>query len=176
MGRFTNRPLPARYTSRVDEDEKSRERRRFLQALGVGALAAAGCGSSCAGPRGRASVATTAVLANRTEAARVPAPSAKPRVVVVRTRKALTTGYDADRGALRAMLAAGLLALTGEKDAARALAHYVRPGDRVGLKINGLAGRQAATHVELVDEISPSWSRPASKPASRSPSTASSGT
>ena len=138
----------------MDHDEKSRERRRFLQALGVGALAAAGCGSSCVGSRGRAPAATTAVLANRTEAAKVPAPSAKPRVVVVRARKTLSHGYDADRGVLRAMLEAGLLALTGEKDAARALGRYVRPGERVGLKVNGLAGRQAATHVELVDELS----------------------
>jgi len=136
----------------VDQDPKGRERRRFLQALGAGALAAAGCGSSCAGPRARPT-ATTAVLAPRTEAARVAAP-AKPRVVVVRARRTLTAGYDADRGALRAMLAAGLLALTGEKDPARALARHVRPGERVGLKINGLAGRQAATHVELVDELS----------------------
>jgi uncharacterized protein (DUF362 family) len=31
---------------------------------------------------------------------------------------------------------------------------YLRPADRVGLKINGLAGRNAATHVELVDALS----------------------
>jgi uncharacterized protein (DUF362 family) len=75
-------------------------------------------------------------------------------VVVVRTKKALIHGYDADRGALRAMLDAGLLALSGQKDASTALARYFRPGERVGLKINGLAGRNAATHVELVDELS----------------------
>ena len=75
-------------------------------------------------------------------------------MVVVRTKKALIHGYDADRGALRAMLDAGLLALSGQKDASAALARYFRPGERVGLKINGLAGRNAATHVELVDELS----------------------
>ena len=75
-------------------------------------------------------------------------------MVVVRTKKALIHGYDADRGALRAMLDAGLLALSGQKDASTALARYFRPGERVGLKINGLAGRNAATHVELVDELS----------------------
>ena len=83
----------------------------------------------------------------------------KPRVVVVRTKKALTDGYDADRGALRAMLDAGLVALSGQKDAVAALAKYFRPGERVGLKINGLAGRKAATHVELVDELSVLLSR-----------------
>jgi uncharacterized protein (DUF362 family) len=89
----------------------------------------------------------------KTEAVRSQAP-AKPRVVVVRTKKALTQGYDADRGALRAMLQAGLVALSGQKDAVAALSSYFRPGERVGLKINGLAGRNAATHVELVDELS----------------------
>jgi uncharacterized protein (DUF362 family) len=137
----------------VNRDEDSLERRRFLQALGVGALAAAGCGSSCAGSRARPTVETT-VVAAKTEAARMVAPAGKPRVVVVKTRKALTQGYDADRGALRAMLDVGLCALAGEKDAAKAVLRYVRPGERVGLKVNGLAGRQAATHVELVDELS----------------------
>jgi len=94
------------------------------------------------------------MVAPKTEAARTIVAPGKPRVVVVRTRKALVQGYDADRGALRAMLEAGLAALSGEKDASKALARYVRPGERVGLKINGLAGRQAATHVELVDELS----------------------
>ena len=75
-------------------------------------------------------------------------------MVVVRTKKALIHGYDADRGVLRAMLDAGLLALSSQKDASAALARYFRPGERVGLKINGLAGRNAATHVELVDELS----------------------
>lgn len=98
-------------------------------------------------------------VATKTEAERARLPASKPRVVVVRTKKALLknghdAGYDADRGALRAMLDAGLVALSGQKDASAALAKYFRPGERVGLKINGLAGRKAATHVELVDELS----------------------
>lgn len=78
----------------------------------------------------------------------------KPRVVVVRSKKVLRDGYDADAGALRAMLDAGLLALTGSGDGVSGLASYFPAGLRVGLKINGLAGRNAATHVELVDAIS----------------------
>ncbi|MBN2574770.1 MAG: DUF362 domain-containing protein [Deltaproteobacteria bacterium] len=145
----------------MNRDGNSPERRRFLQALGAGAFAAAGCSSSCAGKQPQQSApatgqATSSVTtaATRTEAARVVAAGGKPRVVVVKARRALTQGYDADRGALGAMLEAGLLALAGEKDAARALASYVRAGERVGLKINGLAARQAATHFELVDELS----------------------
>jgi uncharacterized protein (DUF362 family) len=128
------------------------DRRRFLQTLGAGALAVTGCSSSCGSSRAGGAQATT--VATKFEAARVQLPAGKPRVVVVRTKKALTDGYDADRGALRAMLDAGLVALSGQKDAVAALAKYFRPGERVGLKINGLAGRKAATHVELVDELS----------------------
>jgi uncharacterized protein (DUF362 family) len=137
----------------VNRDENSLKRRGFLQALGAGALAAAGCSSSCAGKQPQA-VSSVTTVAYRTEAVRVTVPGGKPRVVVVKARKTLTQGYDADRGALRAMLEAGLAALSGEKDAAKALARYLRPGERVGLKVNGLAARQAATHVELVDELS----------------------
>jgi len=120
-------------------------------------LAATGCSSSCGTTHSSGPQATT--IATRIESARAQLPLGKPRVVVVRTKKALTDGYDADRGALRAMLDAGLVALSGQKDAVAALAKYFRPGERVGLKINGLAGRKAATHVELVDELSVLLSR-----------------
>ena len=93
-------------------------------------------------------------VSSKVEGQRATLPAVRPRVVVVRTKKTLTQGYDADRGALRAMLDAGLLALSGQKDASAALARYFRPGERIGLKVNGLAGRNAATHVELVDELS----------------------
>ena len=112
------------------------DRRRFLQTLGVGALAV-----------------TTTTIATKVEAQHIALPAARPRVVVVRSKKVLTHGYDADRGALRAMLEAGLIALSGQNDGSSALAKYFRPGERVGLKVNGLAGRNAATHVELVDAL-----------------------
>jgi len=123
----------------VAGDANRPERRRFLQSLGVGALAS--------------------LVATKTGAAPVPPSAGKPRVVVVRAKNALLrnghdAGYDADRGALRAMVDAGLVALSGQKDASAALAKYFRPGERVGLKVNGLAGRGAATHVELVDVLS----------------------
>jgi uncharacterized protein (DUF362 family) len=89
----------------------------------------------------------------KVEAVRTTAGPSKPRVVVVRARKVLTHGYDADAGAVRAMLDAGLVALSGESNQVAALRRYFKPSDRVGLKINGLAGRNAATHVELVDAI-----------------------
>ena len=133
-------------------DEQSSDRRRFLQGLVGAALATAGCGSSCASERaGRSEIST---VVTQTEAARTAVLQGKPRVVVVRAKKVLTDGYDADAGAVRAMLDAGLVALSGEKNHTSALLRYFKPTDRVGLKINGLAGRNAATHVEVVDAIS----------------------
>jgi uncharacterized protein (DUF362 family) len=99
---------------------------------------------------GHAGFETSPVIA-RTEGARMPG---KPRVVVVRSKQVLTQGYDADSGALRAMLDAGLIALSGAKNAVAALSRHFGHQQRVGLKINGLAGRNAATHVELVDVVS----------------------
>ena len=114
------------------------------------ALATAGCVSSCRANRAGASPRQTLAMAARKSALS----HSRPRVVVVRSAKVLIRGYDADAGVLRAMLHAGLRALSGEAEPVRALAQYVRPNERVGLKVNGLAGRNAATHVELVDAVS----------------------
>jgi uncharacterized protein (DUF362 family) len=131
----------------VAEDADRSDRRRFVQALGAGVLA---LGVS---PRARASRVHAAIAATTVGGTHAVV-SGKPRVVVVKTKKALVHGYDADRGALRAMLGAGLVALTQQKDAVASLSKLVRPAERIGFKINGLAARQAATHVELVDELS----------------------
>lgn len=149
---FSAKTSTGSYTASVASDEQSSDRRRFLQGLVGAALATAGCGSSCGSPRAQRGDLSTVVT--KIEAARTEVPQDKPRVVVVRAKKVLTHGYDADAGAVRAMLEAGLIALSGEKKQASALSRYFKPTDRVGLKINGLAGRNAATHVELVDAIS----------------------
>jgi uncharacterized protein (DUF362 family) len=138
----------------VASDAQNPDRRRFLQGLAGVTLVTAGCGSSCGSARAGRGESQVSTLVTKTEGARATVLQGRPRVVVVRTKKALTAGYDADAGAMRAMLEAGLLALTGAKDVVAALLRYLRPGDRVGLKINGLAGRNAATHVELVDALS----------------------
>jgi uncharacterized protein (DUF362 family) len=150
----------------VAAESSSPGRRRFLQALGTAAVAAGtlGCGSACGGAGsqqrgdtaaagGGAASAPAPARGSGGDPARDAAAPGKPRVVVVKAKQPLTAGYDADRGALRAMLTAGLTALTGAPDAAAALRRFFKPGDTVGLKVNGLAGRQAATHFELVDEV-----------------------
>jgi uncharacterized protein (DUF362 family) len=138
----------------VASDDQNSDRRRFLQGLAGVALATAGCGSSCGSARAGRGDSSVGAFITKIEGARATVSQTRPRVVVVRSKKALSHGYDADTGAVRAMLEAGLLALTGAKDAVSALSRHVRPGERVGLKINGLAGRNAATHVELVDALS----------------------
>ena len=131
---------------RIDAD-----RRRFLLTAGSLAALASGCSSSCGSTR-----SAGGSLGDKPSSApaKGPDPPPKPRVVVVRVKKALTQGYDADRGAIRAMLGAGLAALAGASDGVAGLRRYLRAGQTVGLKVNGLAGRNAATHVELVDELS----------------------
>jgi uncharacterized protein (DUF362 family) len=116
------------------------------------AAVATGCSSSCGSSR-LAGIPTGGKPVAQV-APRRPAPSSEARVVVVRAKKTLTQGYDADRGALRAMLSAGLAVLAGTSDGVTALRRYLRAGQTVGLKVNGLAGRNAATHVELVEELS----------------------
>jgi len=121
--------------------------------MGSLAAVATGCSSSCGSTRsagnspGSTPASSAAVL-------KEPRRTEKSRVVVVRAKQALTHGYDADRGALRAMLGAGLAALAGTPDGVAGLRRYFQAGQTVGLKVNGLAGRNAATHVELVDELS----------------------
>lgn len=117
--------------------------------MGAAAAVATGCSSSCGRSRlGEAAGKGTPAIPPP------PKPEARPRVVVVRAKKPLTEGYDADRGALRAMLGAGLASLAGTSDGVAALRRYLSVGQTVGLKVNGLAGRNAATHFELVDELS----------------------
>ncbi len=129
-----------RYSCVVSRDFDA-ERRRLLRGLGAAAAVVA--------------VRPSHAGVWRASDAPVRQPvQARTRVVIVQAKRALTHGYDADRGALRAMLAAGLTGLAGTPDAAAALARYVRAGETLGLKVNGLAGRNAATHVELVDELS----------------------
>ncbi|MBI5480226.1 MAG: DUF362 domain-containing protein [Deltaproteobacteria bacterium] len=148
------------------EASRTPSRRQFLQALGAVAVAWSplGCGSACGGAgaerggtagtrAGTSAGAGASPGSTVSDPPRVAGSPGRPRVVVVKAKRTLTSGYDADRGALRTMLAAGLTALTGAPDAGAALRRFFKQGETVGLKVNGLAGRQAATHFELVDEV-----------------------
>jgi uncharacterized Fe-S center protein len=61
--------------------------------------------------------------------------------------------YTADATKVRAMVAAGVNALTGEKDEAEAWRHFVNGNDVVGIKINTQAGPLQSTRRAVVEAI-----------------------
>jgi len=94
-------------------------------------------------------------------AARPPAgfvPMAAPGVVVQVTKpNALqANGLWPTEEAARVTLARAMAELTGEKDLGAAFARFVHPGDKVAIKLNGIAAQKGATfgtNKELVYEI-----------------------
>jgi uncharacterized protein (DUF362 family) len=78
---------------------------------------------------------------------------------VVRVRKANTlqpNGLWPEQAPARVMLERAMSELTGKSDLGQAFAQFVRPDDRVAVKVNGLGGRKGAgmaTNKELVIEI-----------------------
>jgi uncharacterized protein (DUF362 family) len=79
-------------------------------------------------------------------------PTGRARVVVVRSSAVVSKDHKIAKDALRRMLDQGLRRLTG-MEAQAALGQWIRPIDTVGLKVNGLAGRPRAPHVELVEAL-----------------------
>ncbi len=79
---------------------------------------------------------------------------AKSRVVVIRSPGVIGSSGKVDSGALRLMVDRGLCLLTSESTPLGALRHYFEPKDKVGLKVNCLAGPMASTHPELASVIS----------------------
>ncbi|MGB8656409.1 MAG: DUF362 domain-containing protein [Candidatus Zixiibacteriota bacterium] len=74
---------------------------------------------------------------------------AKSRVVIVRNAGVISPAGKVDRAILSQMVARGLCRLTSEAKPMDGLRHFVSPKDRVGLKVNCLAGEMASTHPEL---------------------------
>ncbi len=78
----------------------------------------------------------------------------KSRVVLVRDATAVspvTSGVDAAKA--RAMVAAGIKALTGENNEATAWRHFVSSNDVVGIKINTQSGPLQSTRPAVVEAI-----------------------
>ncbi len=78
--------------------------------------------------------------------------SSKSRVVLVRDPSAMNN-FTADATKVHAMVAAGINALTGEKDAASAWRHFASSNDVVGIKINTQAGPLQSTRRAVVEAI-----------------------
>ncbi|MCK4224300.1 MAG: DUF362 domain-containing protein [candidate division Zixibacteria bacterium] len=73
----------------------------------------------------------------------------KSRVVVVKSSGVISSSGKVDKELLSRMVKRGICQLTSESKPEDALRHFFSPKDRVGLKVNCLAGRMASTHPEL---------------------------
>jgi len=77
---------------------------------------------------------------------------AKSRVVLIRDPSSVNS-FTADTAKVRTMVAAGIVALTGETNEAAAWRHFVTSGDVVGIKINTQAGPLQSTRRAVVEAI-----------------------
>jgi uncharacterized protein (DUF362 family) len=73
----------------------------------------------------------------------------KSKVVIVKSPKVISPSGKVDQTLLTEMVRRGLCKLTFESRSEDALRHFVSPKDRVGLKVNCLAGKMASTHPEV---------------------------
>jgi uncharacterized protein (DUF362 family) len=95
------------------------------------------------------------VLCSRADAGETnstPIPVAKTRVVLVRDPSAMNS-FTADDAKVRAMVAIGIKALTGEIDEVGAWRHFVSSNDVVGIKINTQFGPLQSTRHAVVESI-----------------------
>ncbi len=97
-------------------------------------------------------IAIVALAAGQTSPAATNPPPVKSRVVLARDETAVT-GLQVDGGKTRALVAAGLRALTGKTDETEAWKQFVSSNDVVGIKISTLAAPLHVTHREVVNAI-----------------------
>jgi uncharacterized protein (DUF362 family) len=81
------------------------------------------------------------------------AQSTKSKVIAVRSAKVFNGPGELQAEAIDDLLQTGLQLFGGARDAAAALAAYVRPGQTVGMKVNCLAKRVAVTQPLLVEAL-----------------------
>ncbi len=78
---------------------------------------------------------------------------AKSRVVVIKSSSVIDSSGKVDAEVLAGMVSQGLRLLTSESTSENALRHYLKPQDKVGLKVNCLAGPMASTHPEVSSAV-----------------------
>lgn len=134
-------------------------RRNFLRLAGAGAAAAA------VAPVIRAAEPPSNFLqqqekpkTNIEDALKVPRskksmPGLYPgKVVVTRNENAVKNNVIVEQEAYN-MLAKSMLALTGDKKIKKAWRRFVAPGERIGLKVNPVAGKSLSTSHEVVKAV-----------------------
>ena len=133
-------------------------RRSFFKIAGTGSLAIAGsslagaslAGSSLAGSFSLMSGQQENPITNVSDAAKIPRnassmPGKYPgKVVKVYNGEAIADNIIVEQEAYN-MVLKGMLLLTGEKSVKKAWRQFVKPGERIGLKVNPVAGPQLTT-------------------------------
>ncbi|HPD14981.1 MAG TPA: DUF362 domain-containing protein [Planctomycetota bacterium] len=77
----------------------------------------------------------------------------KSRVVAATSSKVFGDGNALKQDAAQDLVDAAVCSLTGEKSAAAAWRHFVKPNDTVGIKASCLAGERLSTRIEIVRAI-----------------------
>lgn len=77
----------------------------------------------------------------------------KTRVVAATNSKVFANGNALKQDAAQDLVDAAVCSLTGEKSAAAAWRHFVKPNDTVGIKASCLAGERLSTRLEIVRAI-----------------------
>lgn len=70
-------------------------------------------------------------------------------VVIIRGKRVFASDGDIDRVKIAQMLERGVQLLTGQKDACEGLSRFFSQNDRIGIKINTIAGRKLTTRPEV---------------------------
>jgi len=135
-------------------------RRNFLRLAGAGAAAAAAApvaqamGSATSGQQPQQGKPDT----NIADAAKTPrGPNAMPglypgRVAVVKNSASVKDNAIVEQQVYD-MIARSMLELTGEKRLKKAWRKFVSPGERIGLKVNPVAGKSLSTSHEVVRAV-----------------------
>jgi uncharacterized protein (DUF362 family) len=70
-------------------------------------------------------------------------------VVIFKSSGVINSSGEVNKSILSRMVSRGLCKLASESNAEDSLRHYFSPKDRIGLKVNCLAGRMASTHPQI---------------------------
>ncbi len=138
---------------------KQVNRRNFLRIAGAGAAAAAVAPViKAAAPAEPASQQTEKPKTNVNDSFKVPRSAASMpglfpgRVVSVADTRAVTDNIINEQ-VVYDMLAQSMLALTGEKKLKKAWLKFVSKKDRIGLKVNPVAGKSLSTSIEITKAV-----------------------
>jgi uncharacterized protein (DUF362 family) len=80
-------------------------------------------------------------------------PGKYPAKVVEVDHAQCITGNRPELKAATAMVSAGMLALTGAADVKKAWQTFFSPGDRIGIKVNPVAGKELSTSLEVTRAV-----------------------